>query len=146
MRLVPPGALTRLVLPVLLARLVTPLLAGPMVIPTSSTSSTSSVVASVIALRVSTKAAISDGPELLTIVGVVAAHVVEGAECTAALGRLGKISAALGVWFFYKHSHSLALHILDLGLLVLLVGSRELEEGKAPFLSSCALGCHVEHL
>ena len=100
-RLIPPGALTRLVLPAVLARPVAPLLAGAAVVPTSSTSSTSSAVAPVIALGASTEASISNGPELLTIVGVVAVYVVEGAERTAALGRLGVAPAVLHVRLCY---------------------------------------------
>ena len=38
------------------------------------------------------------------------------------------------------------LHILGLGLLLLWVRNRELEEGEAPLLSSCALGRQVEQL
>lgn len=145
-RLVPPGALTRPVLPTILARLVAPLLAGPMVIPTSSTLSTTSAVAPVIALGTSIEASILNVPKLLTIIGVVCSHVVEGAKRTAAFGRLRKISAALGVWFFCEYGHSLALHVLDLGLLLLWLRSRELEEGETPLLSPRTLGFYVEQL
>ena len=79
-RLVPPGAPTRLVLPTILTRLVAPLLARATVVPTSSALSTSSVVAPVVALGASTEASISNGPELLTVIGVMAVNVVEGAE------------------------------------------------------------------
>ena len=85
-RLVAPGALMRLLLPVVLTRPVAPLLTGAAVVPASSTSSSSSAIAPVVALRASTEASISDGPELLTIVGVVAMYMVEGAERTATLG------------------------------------------------------------
>ena len=77
--LVPPGALVRLVLPAILSRPVAPLLAGDAVVPASSTSSSSPAVAPVVALGASTEASVSDGPELLTIVGVVDVYVVEGA-------------------------------------------------------------------
>ena len=46
----------------------------------------------------------------------------------------------------FVHGYYLALHVLGLGLLLLQVDSRELEEGKAPLLSSCALGRQVEQL
>ena len=85
-RLVPPGTLTRLVLPVVLTRPVAPLLAGAALVPASSTSASSTVVASVVALGASTEAPIADGPELLAVIGVVAVHVVEDAERAAALG------------------------------------------------------------
>ena len=84
-RLVPPGALTRLVLPAVLVRPVAPLLAGAAVVPASSTSS-SSVVASVITLGTSAEAPIADGSDLLTVVGVVVVHFVEGAEWAVGLG------------------------------------------------------------
>ena len=56
------------------------------------------------------------------------------------------VSPTLRVQLRWEHGDSLALHVLGLGFLLLRVGSWELEEGKAPFLSSCTLGCHVEHL
>ena len=84
-RLVPPGALARLFLPVVLMRPVAPLLTGAAVVPTSPTSSSSSAVAPVVALGASTETSISNGPELLIVVGVVAVNVVEGAERPAAL-------------------------------------------------------------
>ena len=86
MRLVPLGALTRLVLPTVLTRPVRPLLAWATVVPASSTSSSSSAVASVIALGASTEAPITDDPEPLIVAGVVAVYVVEGAERAASLG------------------------------------------------------------
>ena len=86
MRLISPGALVRLALPAILTRLLTPLLAGAAVVPASSTSSSSSAVASVVALGASTEAPITDGPELLTVAGVVALYVVEGAKRAVALG------------------------------------------------------------
>ena len=86
MRLVPPGALARQVLLAILARLVTPLLAGDAVVPASSTSASSMVIASVVALGASTEAPVVDGPELLTVIGVVVVHVVEGAERAVGLG------------------------------------------------------------
>ena len=89
MRRVPPGALVRLVLPAVLTRPVAPLLARATVVPASATTSSSSAVAPVAALRASTEASIVNGPELLTIVGVVVVHVVEGAERSAALGDSG---------------------------------------------------------
>ena len=85
-RLIPPSALARLVLPTILTRSVTPLLARATVVPSSSTTSSFSAVAPVIALGASTEAFVTNGPELLTIVGVVAVNVVEGAERPAALG------------------------------------------------------------
>ena len=85
-RLIPPGTLARLILPAVLTRPVAPLLAGAAIVPASSTSSSSSAVAPVVALGASTEASISNGPELLTVIGVVAVHVVEGAEWSAALG------------------------------------------------------------
>ena len=63
-----------------------PLLAKASVIPSSSATSSSSVVAPVVALGASTKASFSNGPELLAIVGVVGVEVVVGAERSAALG------------------------------------------------------------
>ena len=78
-RLIPPGALTRLVLPGVLVRPVAPLLAGAAIVPASSTSSSSSAVAPVVALGVSTEASISNGSELLSVIGVVAVYVVESA-------------------------------------------------------------------
>ena len=56
------------------------------------------------------------------------------------------VSAALRVWLRREQGYSLALHVLGLGFLLLWVGSWELEEGKAPLLSSCALGRQVEQL
>ena len=85
-RLIPPGALARLILPAVLTRPVTPLLAWATVVPASSAVSSSSAVAPVVALGASPEASVSNGPELLTVVGVVAVHVVEGAEWSAALG------------------------------------------------------------
>src|SRR4051812_6844930 len=78
MRLIPPGALTRLILPAVLTRPVAPLLAWATVVPAFSATSSSSVVASVIALGASTEASFANGPELFTFVGVVVVHVVEG--------------------------------------------------------------------
>ena len=85
-RLVPPGALTRLILPAVLTRLVVPLLARATVIPASATMSSSSAVAPVVALGASTEASFWNGYELLTVAGVVAMQVMEGAEWSAALG------------------------------------------------------------
>ena len=85
-RLLPPGALAWLVLAAVLTRPVVPLLAGATVVPASSTSSSSSAVAPVVALGALTEAPIMDGPELLTVVGVVAVHVVEDVKWAAALG------------------------------------------------------------
>ena len=51
-----------------------------MVVPASSTSASSTDVASVIVLGESTEAPIAGGPELLTVIGIVVVHVVEGAE------------------------------------------------------------------
>ena len=123
MRLISPSALTRLALPAVLTRLVAPLLAGAAVVPASSTSSSSLAVAPVVALGVSTEAPIADGPELLTVAGVVAVYVVEGAERSAALGRVRVVKTALHLWLGRKHGCTLALHILGLSLLVLWVGS-----------------------
>ena len=86
MRLVPLGALARLILPAVLTRPVVPLLARATVLPASATTSSSSAVAPVAALEASIKAPFANGPELLTIDGVVGVQVVEGAERTAALG------------------------------------------------------------
>ena len=86
MRLIPPGALTRLVMPEVVARSVAPLLAGAMVVPASSTSASSMAVASVVELGASTEVPVTDGPELLTVVGVVAVHIVEGVERAVGLG------------------------------------------------------------
>jgi hypothetical protein len=85
-RLVPLGALARLALPAILTGLVMPVLAGVAVVPASNTSTSSAVIATVIALRAAAKALVPDGPELLAVVGVVAMHVVEDADRTAALG------------------------------------------------------------
>ena len=85
-RLVSPGTLARMILPVVLMRTVTPLLAWATVIPVFATMSSSSAVAPVVALGASTEASILNGPELLTVVGVVAVHVAEDAEWAAALG------------------------------------------------------------
>ena len=95
----PPSALARLILPAVLTRPVVPLLARATVVPASATTSSSSAVAPVAALGASTKASFSNGSELLTVAGVVGIQVMEGAERSAALGRLGLVSAALGVWF-----------------------------------------------
>ena len=75
-RLVPPGALARLVLPAVLARPVAPLLAGAMIVPASPASSYSLAVAPVVLLGASIEASISNGPKLLTVVGVVGVEVV----------------------------------------------------------------------
>ena len=85
-RLLPLVALARLVLPAVLTRLVAPLLAGAAVVPASSTSTPSTAVASIVALRASIEAPAAEGPELLTVGGVVAVNVVEDAEWMAALG------------------------------------------------------------
>ena len=86
MRLISPGALARLILPAVLMRPVAPLLARAMVIPTFATTSSSSAVAPVVALGASTEASFLNGSELLTVAGVVAMQVMEGAERSAALG------------------------------------------------------------
>ena len=43
-------------------------------------------VAWVVARGATTKAPVADGPELLVVVGVVAAHIVEDTKLAAALG------------------------------------------------------------
>ena len=85
MRLVPLGALARLALPAFLMRLMAPLLTGAVVVLASSTSASSMAVASIVALEATTEAPVVDGPELLTVIGVVAVYDVEDAERTAAL-------------------------------------------------------------
>jgi hypothetical protein len=85
-RLISPGALARLALPAVLTRLVMPLLARPTVVPASSASASSTAVALIVALGASTEAPVTDGPELVAVIGVVAVYVVEDAEWTAALG------------------------------------------------------------
>ena len=115
-RLIPPTSLARLVLPAVLARTVTPPLAR------------ASVVAPIGALGASTDTPFSHSPELLAFVCVVGVEVVVGAEWSSALGRLRLVPVVLCVWFFHEHDHSLALHILGLGLLVW-VSRWELEEG-----------------
>ena len=79
-RLIALGALARLVLPAVLTRSVTPLLARATVIPSSSTMSSSSAVAPVVALGASTKASVANGPGLWPIVGVVGVEIVVRAE------------------------------------------------------------------
>ena len=86
MRLVTLGALAMRVLPTFLTRPVAPLLAGATVVPASSTSPSFSAVAPVVALGASTEAPFTDGPKLLTVVGVVVVYVMEDAERAAALG------------------------------------------------------------
>ena len=88
---------------------------------------------------------ISHSPELLAFVGVVGVEIMVH-TVPATLGRLRLISTPLGVWLCCEHNCSLALHVLGLGFLLLRVRSRELKEGEAPFLSSCALGRQVEQL
>ena len=78
-RLIPPCALTRLVLPAIIARPVAPLLARAMVVPASASTSSSAAVAPVVALGALTIASFSYGSELLTVTGVVAMQVMEGA-------------------------------------------------------------------
>ena len=85
-RLIPPSPLARLVLLALLARVVTPLLARASVVPSFSTSSSSSVVAPVIALGALTVASFLYGSKLLAVAGVVGVQVMEGAERSAILG------------------------------------------------------------
>ena len=85
-RLILPGAFARLILPVVLTRPATPLRARATVVLASSAASSSLAVAPVVPLGASTKASISNGPELLTVVGVVAVNVVEGVEQPTALG------------------------------------------------------------
>ena len=104
MRLVSPGPLARMVLPAVLARPAVPLLAWATIVPASS----SSAIAPVVALRASTKASVSNGPELLAIVGVVAVYVVEGTEWTA----------ALHLWLCRENDSPLAVHVLGLGFLL----------------------------
>ena len=85
-RLIPPGTLARLALPANLPRLVTPPLVMVAAVPASSTSVASATVALIVALRASTDMPFSHDPELLAFVGVVAVHIAEGAERSAALG------------------------------------------------------------
>ena len=87
MRRVPLGALARLVLPAVLTRPVAPLLARATVVPASA----SVAVAPVVALGASTVASFPYGSEILAVAGVMGVQVVEGAEWTAALGRLGVV-------------------------------------------------------
>ena len=75
-RPIPPGPLARLVLPAVLARSVEPPLAWTTVFPSSSTSSSSSAIAPVVALGVSAGVHVPHGPELLAFVGVVGVEVV----------------------------------------------------------------------
>ena len=49
-------------------------------------SASSTAVAPVVALRALADASVADGPELLALVGVLDVHIVEGTECTTALG------------------------------------------------------------
>ena len=85
-RLIPPGPLTRMVLPAVLMGPVAPLLAWATVVPASASMSSSSAVAPVAALGASTETSLANGPELLTVTGVVGVQVVEGAERSAVLG------------------------------------------------------------
>ena len=107
-RLIPPTSLTRLVLLAILARSVTPPLARATVFPSSSTSSSSSAIAPVIALGASAYTPILHGPELLAFIGVVGVEVVVHAV-PAALRRFGLVSAPLGVWFCREHVSPLVL-------------------------------------
>ena len=100
-----------------------PLLARDAIVLASSASSSSSVIAPVVALGASTEVSILNGPELLTVIGVVVVYVVEGTERLTAFGRLGMVPAALRVWLCCKHNHFLVLHVLGLGFLLLRVGS-----------------------
>ena len=75
-RLIPPTSLARLVLPAVLVRPVTPPLARAMIFPSSSTSSSASAVALVVALGASTDTAFSHGLELLAFVGVVGVEIM----------------------------------------------------------------------
>ena len=86
MRLLPPGTLARLALPAVLPRLVAPLLVMAAAILASSTSATSTTIASIVELGASTEAPVTEGPELLAVVGVVTVNVVEDAEWPVALG------------------------------------------------------------
>ena len=56
------------------------------------------------------------------------------------------VPAALLIWLHREHGHSLALHILGLGFLLLRACSWQLEQGEVPFLSSCAFGRQIEQL
>ena len=94
-RLLSPGALVRLALLAVLPRLVVPLLTVVTSVPASLASTTSMTVASIIALGASTEVTFVEDPELLTVVGVVAVHVVEDAERMVAFGRLRVITVAL---------------------------------------------------
>ena len=142
-RLIPPASLARRVLPAILARLVAPPLARAAVFPASCVPSSSSAIAAIVAVGVAADPSFSHGSELLAFVGVVGVEVVVHTVPTA-LGRFGLISAPLGVWFCREHVSPLALHVLGLGFLLFWVSGSWLEEGKAPFLSTGALGCQVE--
>ena len=85
-RLIPPVTLARLILLAVLTRLVMPLLEGVTDVPASSTSTSSTAVASIIALGAMLEAPVADGPKLLTVFGVVAMYIVEDAERSIALG------------------------------------------------------------
>jgi hypothetical protein len=145
-RLITPEPIVRLVAPAVLMRLVTPVLTGVAVVPASPTSASSTAIAAVVALGAVAKAPISNGPELLAVVGVVAVDIVEDAKWVAALGGLGVVAATLHLGLGREHSRALALHVLGLVLLVFRVGLRELKEGETTFLCPRAPGCHVEHL
>ena len=95
-RLVYPGTLARMILPAVLTRPVAPFLARAVVVPASSVPSSSSTVAPVTVVEASADPSFSHGSELLTFVGVVGVEVVVH-TVPAALGRLGLISAPLGV-------------------------------------------------
>ena len=94
-----------------------PLLARASVVPSSSTSSSSSAIAPVVALEASTDASFSNGSELLAFIGVVGVEVVVGAE-SVALGRLRLVPATLRVWFHCEYGCSFVLHVLGLGFLL----------------------------
>ena len=85
-RLIPPVSLARLILPAVLMRPVAPLLAWALVVPVSSAASSSSAITSVVALGASIEAPVAEGPELLTVVGLVAVNIMEDAERPIALG------------------------------------------------------------
>ena len=81
----PSRPLARLVLPAILTRTVTPPLVRATVFPSSSTSSSSSAIAPIVALGASSDTSISHSPELLAFVGVVGVEVMVHAV-PAALG------------------------------------------------------------
>src|SRR4051812_19711895 len=144
-RLIPPVSLMRQVLPAVLARSIAPPLAWAAVFPAPCVPSSSSTVAPIDTVGATTDPSFSHGSEILAFVGVVGVEVLVHTVATA-LGRLGLISASLGVRFCREHGSPLALHVLGLGLLLLWICGRQLEEGETPFLRPGALGRQVEQL